>query len=224
MSIGQMPMICIVFLGAYLLSDVTESKCRCTKMINDYCCESADSPPGQKDACCHTKGFHLEPPTWNCELVPNAECKSDRDCIGIPCVGCECRAGPEPPLGPGDENPDVCPENSECSSDAGCHAKAGEICKCASCECTCERHDGQCDDSSACHTDADCRLNSNGTVIPERENFQCVDCACERTMSGDCGEGECRSNDDCMVEDPKFKGFCDTTSCQCFLEEMEANY
>ena len=36
------------------------------------CCESADSPPGQKDACCHTKGFKVEPPTWNCEMVQNA--------------------------------------------------------------------------------------------------------------------------------------------------------
>jgi len=222
MSIGQIPIICILFLGAYLLSDVTESKCVCTKIINDYCCESAHSPPGQKDACCHTKGFAVEPPKWQCDM--DAECRTDRDCSDErTCTACKCDGPSWPPEvttkfdegGP----PDFCPESSECSADNHCTAKPGETCKCASCECVCERNVGPCTDSSACRTDDDCKLNKNGTIIPGRQNFGCVDCACERTMTGDCLEGECRRDEDCEVGEG-FKGFCDTSSCQCFLEEM----
>jgi len=158
------------------------------------------------------------------------KCRNDRDCKGVErCLGGGCIKNGTPmtlppPVGPTDPDPGTCPENSECSADSHCQPfPLGETCMCASCECACEKTQGKCDETSACKSNDDCKLNKNGTVIPGRENFGCIDCACERTMTGNCLEGECSKDEDCAVEGGQFKAYCDTTSCQCFLE-LDVDY
>ena len=48
------------------------------KLTNFYfhfsysCCQTPDNDPSRKDACCHIKGFAVQPPQWQCDKNHNS--------------------------------------------------------------------------------------------------------------------------------------------------------
>jgi len=228
----RITLVCIIVVGAFLLPDVSNAKCICTKRINDYCCQTPDDDPSRKDACCNTNGFSVEPPQWQCDKNYNSECVEDMDCgKGGKCHECECQTGPgpEPEPSPGPEpeptlgpDPEDCPEDSQCSPNKRCVEKRGEVCKCASCKCICEpKENGQCGDDAVCRTDQDCQSGSNNST---GKNTKCVDCTCMSTMyASDCAgvvDG-CSKDSDCLVPEEdkdRCEGLCDTSICSCMIK------
>ena len=58
-----------MFISIFFINKIRYKLLFTKYFINLFsCCESAHSPPGQKDACCHTKGFAVEPPKWQCDM------------------------------------------------------------------------------------------------------------------------------------------------------------
>lgn len=189
--------ICIIVAGAFLLPDVSDAKCICTKRINDHCCQTPDNDPSRKDACCHIKGFAVQPPQWQCDKNHNSECVEDVDCrMGGKCHECECHSspgpepkpkpkpkprptpGPEPTLGP-EPKPKPIPKSK---STPGPEPTPGP-------------DPDECPEDSACSPNKPC-VEKNGEVC------MCAGCICHCSMpmqNGECGDDAvCRTDQDCQ--------------------------
>jgi len=204
-------------LGILLIANTVESRCTCKegKWINDFCCESANTPT--KDACCHVDGLKKNPPKWVPDDGPDPEPEPETTKIPEPPV-----TETEPPIVTPDVlPPDECSKpNDQCDKDSDCKGNVGEYCKCAACHCVCEKIDtGVCTAEDICMKDQDCR---GGLPGDDRDMCKCVDCVCDCKMSPDgCSpEEECQTDQQCLdsLGPVEIEMECRCEGCECFCD------
>jgi len=220
----RVSIICIIAVGAFLLPDVPNAKCICTKRINDHCCQTPDNDPSREDACCHIKKFSVEPPQWQCDKNHNSECVEDMDCeMGGKCRECECHpdSGPEPETTPGPEptprpEPGPSPEPDPaftllCSDDPDDSKPNSTLPNSKSCPFDCPNccYDNICgaDEQKWCYEccpmlrrQRHCSRNKP-CVEKDGEVCKCVGCQCICALkkSAKCGDDAvCRTDQDCQ--------------------------